>query len=96
VTRLRAFVIKDDKYDSVADADFCKSAAAHEMRTLLTARKLVQSKLYDVEMSLRGILRGFALKVGPKRLSGRIQELVSGQAALEGHEIPGDRRSVVA
>jgi transposase len=29
----------------------CKSAAAQEVRTLLTARKLVQSKLYDVEMS---------------------------------------------
>ena len=42
--------------------------------------------LYDVEMSLRGILRGFVLKVGPitsKRLSGRIQELVSGHATLE-------------
>ena len=35
----------------------CKSAAAQEVRALLTARKLVQSKLYDVEMSLRGILR---------------------------------------
>jgi hypothetical protein len=29
-----------------------------EVRALLTARKLVQSKLYDIEMSLRGILRG--------------------------------------
>jgi hypothetical protein len=34
--------------------------AAQEVRALLTARKLVQSKLYDIEMSLRGILRGFA------------------------------------
>ena len=31
---------------------------------MLTARKLVQSKLLDVENSLRGILRGFGLKVG--------------------------------
>jgi hypothetical protein len=28
------------------------------------ARKLVQSKHHDVEMSLRRILRGFGLKVG--------------------------------
>ena len=41
----------------------CKSAEAQEVRALLTARKLVQSKFYDVEMSLRGILRGFGLKV---------------------------------
>ena len=50
----------------------CKSLAAQEVRAQLTARKLVQSKLFDVEMSLRGILRGFGLKVGPttpKRLA---------------------------
>src|SRR3979490_710439 len=40
----------------------CKSIGAQETRTLLTARKLVQSKLRDVENSLRGILRGFGLK----------------------------------
>jgi transposase len=43
----------------------CKTAAAQEIRALLTARKLVQSKLFDVAMSLRGVLRGFGLKVGP-------------------------------
>src|SRR3954466_15934397 len=42
----------------------CKSVAAQETRAILTARKLVQSKLRDVENSLRGILRGFGLKVG--------------------------------
>jgi len=41
----------------------CKSMSAQETRSLLTARKLVQSKLHDVENSLRGILRGFGLKV---------------------------------
>lgn len=46
----------------------CKSLAAQEVRALLTARELVQSKLHDVEMSLRGILRGFGLKmVRPRR-----------------------------
>ncbi len=43
----------------------CKSVAAQETRALLTARKLVKTKLIDVQMSLRGILRGFGLKVGP-------------------------------
>jgi transposase len=64
----------------------CKSLAAQEVRALLTARKLVQAKLYDVEMSLRGILRGFGLKVGrttPRRFAGRIRELVAGQTTLE-------------
>ena len=64
----------------------CKSLAAQEVRALLTARKLLQAKLYDVEMSLRGILRGFGLKVGrttPRRFAGRIRELVAGQATLE-------------
>ena len=64
----------------------CKSIAAQEMRALLTARKLVQSKLFDVEMSLRGILRGFGLKVGPttpKRFAARIRDLVAGHATLE-------------
>ena len=42
----------------------CKSLAAQELRAMLTARKLVQSKLRDMENSLRGILRGFGLKVG--------------------------------
>jgi transposase len=64
----------------------CKSVAAQEMRALLTARKLIQSKLFDVEISLRGILRGFGLKVGPTtplRFARRISELVAGQATLE-------------
>ena len=64
----------------------CKSMAAQEVRALLTARKLVQVKLHDIEMSLRGILRGFGLKVGPTtpaRFEGRIRELVAGHPSLE-------------
>jgi transposase len=53
----------------------CKSVPAQEVRAVLTARKLVQSKLYDVEMSLRGILRGFGLKVGPTRWNHRRSHL---------------------
>src|ERR1700761_2125510 len=65
----------------------CKSVDAQEVRAMLTARKLVQSKLRDVENSLRGILRGFGLKVGkapPREFAGRIEELVAGHPRLEG------------
>src|SRR6202795_977800 len=64
----------------------CKSLSAQETRTLLTARKLVQSKRRDVENSLRGILRGFGLKVGKTtdlRFAGRIEELVVGHPHLQ-------------
>jgi transposase len=63
----------------------CKSIGAQETRAVLTARKLVQSKLLDVENSLRGILRGFGLKVGQTtahRFAGRIRELVAGHPSL--------------
>jgi transposase len=64
----------------------CKSMSAQETRTLLTARKLVQSKLRDVENSLRGILRGFGLKVGKTtegKFARRIEELVVGHPHLQ-------------
>ncbi len=64
----------------------CKSLAAQEVRAMLTARKLLQSKLLDVENSLRGILRGFGLKVGKStraRFADRIAELVKGHPSLE-------------
>ena len=63
----------------------CKSASAQETRALLTARKLLQTKRHDVEMSLRGLLRGFGLKVGPttsRSFAARIRELVEGHAVL--------------
>ncbi|BAJ79602.1 putative transposase for insertion sequence element (plasmid) [Acidiphilium multivorum AIU301] len=64
----------------------CKSMAAQELRAILTARKLVQGKLHDVEMSLRGILRGFGLKVGPttrRTFADRVRELVAGHPTLQ-------------
>ena len=63
----------------------CKSISAQETRSLLTARKLVQSKLRDVENSLRGILRGFGLKVGKttkREFAGRIEELAASHPYL--------------
>ncbi len=91
----KAMPVKSDRNDARGIAQLmrlgwfrpvhCKSLAAQEVRALLTARKLVQSKLFDVEMSLRGILRGFGLKVGPTtplRFAGRVRDLVEGQATL--------------
>jgi transposase len=57
----------------------CKSLSAQEIRAMLTARKLIQTKLLDVENSLRGILRGFGLKVGKTTrtsFASRIEELL--------------------
>jgi transposase len=91
----KAMPVKSDRNDARGIAQLmrlgwfrpvhCKSLGAQEVRALLTARKLVQSKLFDVEMSLRGILRGFGLKVGPTtplRFAGRVRDLVEGQATL--------------
>jgi transposase len=64
----------------------CKSIGAQETRAVLTARKLVQSKLRDIENHLRGILRGFGLKVGKTTNRGfgmRIRKLVANHANLE-------------
>jgi transposase len=64
----------------------CKSMNAQETRAILSARTLLQSKLHDIEMSLRGTLRGFGLKVGattPNRFAGRIKELISEHPTLQ-------------
>jgi transposase len=64
----------------------CKSIGAQETRAILTARKLLQSKLHDIEMSLRGILRNFGLKVGKvtrAQFAARIEDLVCGHPTLE-------------
>jgi transposase len=63
-----------------------QSPPAQEVRALLVGRKLLQSKLRDVELSLRGILRGFGLKVGEVskgRFAARVAELVAGHEMLE-------------
>jgi transposase len=92
----RAMLVKSDRNDARGIAHLmrlgwfrpvhCKSIGAQEVRAVLTARKLVQSKLLDVENSLRGILRGFGLKVGKttaRSFAGRILELVQGHPNLE-------------
>jgi transposase len=92
----KAMPVKSDRNDARKIAQLmrlgwfrpvhCKSMSAQEIRAMLTARKLVQSKLQDVENSLRGILRGFGLKVGKttkRSFASRISELVVDQPALE-------------
>src|SRR5271165_4686754 len=92
----KAMPVKSDRNDARGIAQLmrlgwfravhCKSMGAQETRSILTARKLLQQKLRDVEASLRGTLRGFGLKVGrttPKRFAGRVKELVVGHASLE-------------
>jgi len=93
---LKTMPVKTDRKDARGIAELmrlgwhrpvhCKSMAAQETRAMLTTRDLVQSKLHDVEMSLRGTLRGFGLKVGkttPRRFEARILELVAGHPSLE-------------
>ncbi len=41
-----------------------KSEISQELRALLTARKLLVGKLRDIDNGIRGLLRGFGLKVG--------------------------------
>ena len=93
---LSAMTVKTDRRDARGIAQLlrlgwyrpvhAKSVSAQEVRALLTARKLIQAKLLDVECSIRGVLRGFGLKVGAisrGRFDMRIRELVDGQAMLE-------------
>lgn len=92
----KAMPVKSDRNDARGIAQLmrlgwfrpvhCKSMEAQEIRAMLSARKLVQTKLLDVENSLRGILRGFGLKVGRttrRSFADRIQELVAGHASLQ-------------
>jgi len=64
-----------------------KTVPAQEIRALLVARKQLQARLNDLELCLRGILRGFGLKLGDVakgRFEARVRELVAGQRTLEG------------
>jgi transposase len=56
-----------------------KTLRSQKLRTLLTHRKLLQSKAIAIENDLRGTLRNFGLKVGTVgklKFEARIQELV--------------------
>jgi transposase len=93
---LSAMTVKTDRKDARGLAQLirmgwfravhAKSIGSQEIRALLVARKQLLGRLLDVELSIRGILRGFGLKVGQvtrKEFEGRVRELVTGQATLE-------------
>ena len=93
---LSAMVVKTDRKDARGIAQLlrmgwfrpvhCKSPPAQEVRALLVARKQLQAKMRDVELSLRGLLRGFGLKVGEiskGQFAARVQTLVAGHMMLE-------------
>ncbi len=93
---LSAMIVKTDRKDARGIAQLLrmgwyrpvhrKSPNAQEVRALLAGRKLLQAKLRDVELSIRGLLRGFGLKVGEVskgRFAARVNELVAGHEMLE-------------
>jgi transposase len=93
---LSAMVVKTDRKDARGIAQLLrmgwyrpvhrKSPPAQEVRALLVGRKLLQGKLLDVELGIRGLLRGFGLKLGEVskgRFAARVRELAAGQPTLE-------------
>lgn len=93
---LKAMPIKTDRRDAEGIARLlhlgwfrpvhCKSVSAQETRAVLGARKTIQQNMIALEMSLRGLLRNFGLKVGAisrGRFEARIQELAEGNPMLE-------------
>jgi transposase len=93
---LSAMIVKTDRKDARGIAQLLrmgwyrpvhrKSPPAQEVRALLVGRKLLQGKLLDVELSIRGLLRGFGLKLGEVskgRFAARVRELATGQPMLE-------------
>ena len=93
---LSAMIVKTDRKDARGIAQLlrmgwyrpvhCKSLLAQEVRALLAGRKLLQNKLLDIELSIRGLLRGFGLKMGKvsqSRFAARVEELIAGHAMLE-------------
>jgi len=64
----------------------CKSVSAQEMRAVLTARKSIQQAAINLELSIRGVLRNFGLKMGvvaKGRFEARVRELTAGNQMLE-------------
>ena len=93
---LGAMTMKTDRNDARGMAQMirmgwfrpvhAKTILTQEIRALLVARKQLQARLNDLELCLRGILRGFGLRlgdVGKGRFETRVRELVAGQTTLE-------------
>src|SRR5262249_20798997 len=93
---LGAMKVKTDRNDARGMAQLirnglvpsgaCQDNAGAGIRALLTGRKLLQIKLRDIELGIRGLLRGFGLKVGKVsegKYDARIRELATGHPMLE-------------
>ena len=93
---LKAMPIKTDRRDAEGIARLlqmgwfrpvhCKSLSAQEMRALLSSRKAIQQATLSLELSIRGVLRNFGLKMGQVakgRFEQRVLELVEGNPMLE-------------
>jgi len=93
---LKAMPIKTDRRDAEGIARrlqmgwfrpvHCKSMSAQEMRALLSSRKAIQQAVMNLELSIRGVLRNFRLKMGrisKGRFEERAQELAGGNPMLE-------------
>lgn len=92
---LKAMPIKTDRRDALGIAQLirmgwfrpvhCKSVSAQELRALLDARRTLQKSMISIELSMRGMLRGFGLKLGQvrrQRLPERARELAEGNDML--------------
>ena len=93
---LSAMTVKTDRRDARGIAQLlrmgwyrpvhCKSPPSQEVRTRLAERKLLLCKAIDIELGIRGLLRGFGLKMGPVstgRFAARVRELAAGQPMVE-------------
>lgn len=93
---LKAMPIKTDRRDAEGIARLlhmgwfrpvhCKSISAQEMRALLSSRKAILQAIVALELSIRGVLRNFGLKMGRIAKGGledRVLELADGNVMLQ-------------
>ena len=93
---LKAMPVKTDRRDAEGIARLlqmgwfrpvhCKSVSAQEIRAVLTTRKSIQQAVINLELSMRGVLRNFGLKMGrisKGRFDERVRELTDGNPMLE-------------
>ena len=93
---LKAMPIKTDRRDAKGIAQLlqmgwfrpvhCKTVSSQETRALLSSRKSVLDAIVNMELSLRGVLRNFGLKLGQVsrgRYEARVRELIAGNTMLE-------------
>ena len=92
---LKAMPIKTDRRDAQGIARLLqmgwyrpvhrKSVSSQEIRALLSARKSIQQVIINLELSMRGVMRNFGLKLGHVtriRYEARVRELVEQNEVL--------------